>query len=195
MNTGRLPLTRSLAHLTPVLRWVLAAVAMLALIGGAGSVAQAQATQGPYGATPQTVAVQPASVAPGGSISVQISGCTPSESLTITLVQGSTTTRCSAPVPIRSNRSDSNGAAPGTASAEIVAPTEPGVFPGNVVGTRGFDQSFTVTVIAPTPRGVDSGTETSQWFSTTSLTMIGMAGIVLALFAVTRLRRMLEPYG
>lgn len=149
-------------------KFAVALIAVSAVVFGSGMAAQAQ-----YGGSTGTATVTPASSAPGGTVTVGISGCEPSASVAV-VFNGATS----------SVTADSSGAATTTVTAPSTAGTYPGTATcGDVVA------SFSVVVAAAvTPPGGLPATG-SNGISTTSGLAIGLLVVGLGLFGVAQMRR------
>jgi hypothetical protein len=149
---------------------IVALAATLAVFFGMGTAAHAQ-----YGGSSGVVTVSPPTVAPGGTITVTVSQCTPGERVDISVAGVSVSVTCGA---------DS------VASASIAMPTTPGTFNGTAVGAvSGFSTTFVVTILAPvSPPGGLPATGSGGLDASTGIAA-GLLAVGLGLFGVAQLRR------
>lgn len=169
-------------------KFALALMTFAVAVFGFGVVAQAQ-----YGSTPAVEV--PASVTPGGTFSLNIAGCTPGETLTVTFNGATTTASCVASATLGSFVAQALVAQVGAGGATVTltAPTVPGTYPGTVAGNQGFSQTFQVVVAAAaTPPGGLPATG-SGGIDTTMMVGAGLFAVGLGLFAVTQFRRRSAP--
>lgn len=167
---------------------LIAAAAVASLIGfGTASAAD----------YPPTGDAKPASstVAPGGNVVVNITGCqsdAPAEALTATLGTSTAAATCKAAGAAL------GGAAlnrTGTASFTLKAPTAAGTYTGTVLGNQGFSQSFQIQVVGTTPPTNGGGTPGglpatgSNGVSTMTIIALGLFGVGAGLFGVSQVRR------
>lgn len=161
----------------------LAAVALV--IFGVGGVAGA----GTYPPGGPSVSVTPASVGPGGTVTVT-ANCTAGESVTISLEGQSASVPC--------ETGDAQSSVAGIATGVVTAPTAPGTYTGSVTGTiSGALGSFTVTVLAaaPTPATPTGGLPSTGSGGTSTMTFVaaGLLVVGLGLFGVATVRRRQAP--
>lgn len=151
-------------------KFVIAMVATLSVFFGMGTAAHAQ-----YGASPVVVTVSPPTVAPGGTITVTVSGCTPGELVDISVAGVSVQVTCGAD---------------GVATAPLALPATPGTYTGTGVGSvSGFRTTFVVTVLASVAQRGGLPATGSGGIGTTTGIAAGLFAIGLGLFGVTQLRR------
>ena len=161
----------------------LAAISVIVL--GFGSLASA----GTYPPGGPSVSVAPASVGPGGTVSVT-ANCTAGESVTISLEGSSVSVPC--------ETGDGESSVAGIATGVVTAPASPGTYTGSVTGAiSGSLGSFTVTVLAaaPTPTTPTGGLPSTGSGGTSTMTFVaaGLLVVGLGLFGVATVRRRQAP--
>lgn len=126
----------------------------------------------PYPPTAATVTVSDSTPAPGGSVTVTVSGCTEGEAVTFQLEGDTAVVICGAD---------------GTAAGTLDVPATAGTFNGTAtLGSDGEVLAFSVVVTAPTATIPRTGTDSTQTTGMVALLFVGLGG---ALYAGTRVRR------